>query len=374
MRRLGPAIGAVIVLGSLVLLVLLVLPDDRQDAPSGQARGRDDDGPAPVVEEAARRLLERAAAAPATASYTGTQFVAAWSSDVTASQLLEVSHTPEAGTTWLAAGSDGTGGTAVRSAARSADPSILGDGAVALMSRHYSLAAGGTARVAGRAVDVVEARRPATAPQHAPVARFWLDDATGLVLRREVYDDRGRPIRATAFVDVTVSQATSSSPALDGGGKAGQAGQAWSSALDGAALHRMRTRGWDCPSTLPGPLPLVDARRGGAGKEIIHLSYADGIASISVFQQRGSLDRENLRGYRRETVDGQDVWVRAEIPRRVVWSAGGTVYTVVADAPERTVDRAVDALHAGAKERAGGPMDRLGRGLDRVGSWFNPFE
>ena len=27
-----------------------------------------------------------------------------------------------------------------------------------------------------------------------------------------------------------------------------------------------------------------------------------------------------------------------------------------------------------AGDGAGGTMDRLGRGLDRVGSWFNPFE
>jgi len=365
-RRLVPAVGLVLVLGSLALLVLLVVADEGQLAPSGQARGSKEDGPLPVVEEAARRLLERGAAAPATASYTGTQFMSAWSSEGTTSQVLEVSHTPADGTTWRG------GGKAVRTAAHSADLSILGDGAVALMSRHYSLALGGSARVAGRSVDVVEASRPGAAPARALAARFWLDRVTGLVLRREVYDRDGDRVRASAFVDVIVD----ADP--DAGGKADRAteraGRAWSSTLDGAALQRMRGAGWDCPGRLPGPLPLVDARRGGTGRQIVHLSYADGIASISVFQQRGSLDREHLRGYRRDTVDGRDVWVRAEIPRRVVWSAGGTVYTVVADAPERTVDRAVDALHEGAGNGAGSPMDRLGRGLDRVGSWFNPFE
>lgn len=356
MRRLVPVLGAAVVLGALVLLAVLAVVDDSEPnlqdaAPAGQARGRDETRPAPVVEADARRLLERAAGAPATASYTGTQFVSAWTSEGTTSQVLEVSHTAE----------------------QPADPSLLDGNAVALMSRHYSLTVRGSARVAGRDVDVVEARRPADAGiegdvnEDPVVARFWLDRATGLALRREVYDRAGRRIRASAFVDITVREST-------GGGRSRTGSAPWPSTLDVTALRRLRTSGWDCPSALPGPLPLVDARRGGAGGRIVHLSYADGIASISLFQQRGRLDREQLRGYRRETLEGRDVWVRAELPRRIVWSSGGMVYTVVADAPERTVDRAVDVLHEGADEGAEGPMDRLGRGLDRVGSWFNPFE
>jgi hypothetical protein len=47
------------------------------------------------------------------------------------------------------------------------------------------------------------------------------------------------------------------------------------------------------------------------------------------------------------------------------------VYTVVADAPERTVDQVVAALpHRPADDDT---LGRLGRGLDRVASWFNPF-
>jgi sigma-E factor negative regulatory protein RseB len=348
----------------------MVLPVDDPPASSGDGGGAGGPGPRPVVDETARGLLERAAAAQVATTYSGTQFVSAWSSDGATSQVLEVTHSPSEGTTWRAAGARAGAGQVVHSAAKAADPSILGVGAVALMARHYSLAGAGTARVAGRQTDVVEARRPgAGRSQPSVVARFWLDRASGLVLRREVYDPRGRVTRASAFVDVTVSAA--GEPARPG---TGAEGRAWAETLDDRALRRMRTYGWDCPDELPGPLPLVDARRGGPDAEIVHLSYADGIASISVFQQPGDLDRDHLPGYRRQDVAGGSVWVRAEVPRRVVWSAGGTVYTVVADAPERTVERAVDVLHAGASTRGGEPMDRLGRGLDRVASWFNPFE
>jgi sigma-E factor negative regulatory protein RseB len=313
-------------------------------------------------------LLERAAAAPATTAYSGTQFVAAWTSDGTTSQVLDVTHSPSGGTTWRAAGSR-PGGASVHAAADAADPSLLGVGAVALLARHYSLAGVPASRVAGRETDVVEARRPG--PGEAVVARFWLDRDSGLVLRREVYDSRGRVIRASAFVDVTV---TPEREAAGPGGVDGASGRAWAKEMDDTQVRRMRSRGWDCPDELPGPLPLVDARRGGEQGDIVHLSYADGIASISVFLQHGDLDHDSLRGYRYEKVAGRPVWVRAEVPRRVVWSSDGTVYTVVADAPERTVERAVHLLHEVESPRGGDPLDRLGRGLDRVASWFNPFE
>lgn len=360
MRGQGPVAGPALVAGSLVVLVVLVvlvapvLVDGGGPArPGGQPRGSEAGTPAPVVQVAARRLLERAAAAPATASYSGTQFVSAWSSDGTTSQVLEVSHSPQ----------------------EPLDSSILGGGAVELITRYYSLSTAAPARVAGRVADVVEAFRPGSGPGDVPVARFWLDRDTGLVLRREVYDRAGRRVRASAFIDLAfVDLALREAARVDAVRAPAAGARAWPTVLDAAAVERMRTSGWNCPSELPGPLPLVDARRGGDSREIVHLSYADGIASISVFQQRGSLDRDRLRGYRHETVDGREQWVSAEVPRRVVWATGGTVYTVVADAPERTVDRTVEMLHAAAGEGAGGPADRLGRGLDRLGSWFNPFE
>jgi sigma-E factor negative regulatory protein RseB len=92
-----------------------------------------------------------------------------------------------------------------------------------------------------------------------------------------------------------------------------------------------------------------------------------------VFLQDGRLDPASVAGYRRTEVDGDQVWVRDSVPRSVRWSSGGRVYTVLADAPQRTVDRAVVLLHERADQGEGGPVDRLGRGLDRVASWFNPF-
>ncbi|HEU0130187.1 MAG TPA: hypothetical protein VFQ85_04255, partial [Mycobacteriales bacterium] len=58
-------------------------------------------------------------------------------------------------------------------------------------------------------------------------------------------------------------------------------------------------------------------------------------------------------------------------PRRVVWSGGGTVFTVVADAPAAALEDLVAALPHG--DPGPGLGTRLGHGLARVGSWLNPF-
>ena len=71
---------------------------------------------------------------------------------------------------------------------------------------HYSLRVVGQDTVAGRAVDVIAARRPGAPSTAHDTARFWLDRESGLVLRREVYDEGGRTTRASAFVSVSVGQ------------------------------------------------------------------------------------------------------------------------------------------------------------------------
>jgi len=365
-RRLAPVAGVAVVLGALALMLLLSVPFGEPDRKSDEVSDPvDGSRPAPEVEPAARAAMQLASDALTTWSYRGTQIVAVQDGDEV-SQVVEVTHTA-GGTTVRSS----TGGPSVTAATHGAEPSLVGGGAVGLLTRYYSLRMGTPDRVAGRDTEVVEALRPGAGGRL--VARFWLDRKSGVVLRREVYDGTGRPVRVSAFTDIDLERTPTPSETRDS--VPGRAGRAWSTTIDAAALATMKRRGWwDCPEALPGPLPLVDARRRGHGKSVVHLSYADGISSISVFSARGRLDRHDLRGYRRTEVAGDPVWVQDAVPRRVVWVSGETVFYVMADAPRRTVDRAVVQLHAGASQGQKGPADRLGRGLDRVASWFNPFE
>jgi sigma-E factor negative regulatory protein RseB len=360
-RRLVPVAGAVLLIGTLVVVALVLTPArTAPPAPADPSAGSG--GARPVVDPRARLLLDHAVAAVATTTYSGVQFVSAWSSSGATSEVVDIDHEPGRGTTVR---TDGTLAAPARSMtlAAAGTPSIDATGGVALLMSHYSLSVVGEATVAGRPVDVVAARRPGAAAGAPDAARFWLDRESGLVLRREVYDRHGRTTRASAFVEVTIGS---------GWVAAGAGEKQWSTAISTAALSRLRDQGWKCPATLPGPLSLVDARRGGADGRIVHLSYSDGIASVSVFAQRGRLDESGLEGQRRVVTGGHEVWVSGAVPRRVVWASGRTVYTVVADAPERTVDQVVAALpHRPAAD--GDTLGRLGRGLDRVASWFNPF-
>jgi sigma-E factor negative regulatory protein RseB len=314
----------------------------------------------------ALELLERASQAPATIAYHGVQFVSAWSERGSTSLVVEVDHRPGHGTTVH------TGATTQNPAADTflpaddTEPSAISGGtALQRLASNYTIVLAGRRSVSGRPADLVEARWP---DSERPAARFWLDASTGLVLRREVYDEAGRTTRASAFVEIVIG-----TPSSTQAPPPRAMAQAWSETVDYSDRAAMTSRGWHCPDKLPGALDLVDARRGGdADAPILHLSYSDGLATVSLFEQRGRLDAENLDGYRREEQDGRAVYVRDGMPQRVVWSARGTVFTLVADAPPSTVEEVVAALPHDPVE-ASGTWHRLGRGFERVASWFNPF-
>lgn len=313
---------------------------------------------------AALRLLERADTAPARTAYSGVQFVSAWAEQGATGLVVQVSHRPGVGTAVRSEGNAHAPAADTYLPADARQPSLIArSGALSLLAASYSLTLAGTGRVAGRPAHVVEARR--TGSKNV-AGRFWLDRKTGLVLRREVYDERGRATRASAFVDLEVGRSAPARVASNA------LPSPWPHEVSRPQLPGMRTRGWHCPEKVAGTLELVDARRGGSHKNpILHLSYSDGLSSVSLFQQRGRLDAERLTGYRATQRRGGTIYVRDGVPARWVWSARGMVLTVVADAPARTVDHVVAALPA--PDAPAGTWGRLGRGMSRVASWFNPF-
>jgi sigma-E factor negative regulatory protein RseB len=364
-KRITVSTGPIAVLGPLALLSLFLLAGS-----SAAAAGTELPASGLSGDATAMRLLDRASTAPEMVAYRGVQFVSAWTTKGSSGLVVDVVHRPGSGTTVTSPATAWTSAQRTHLAAAGAEPSMMLGGAstLSLLGSHYSLSTAAPQSVAGRAADVVVATRPGAT---APAARFWLDRETGLVLRREIYDESGRITRASAFVEITVGE-------TDDYGDAAESAEdtdrptVWPDAIDPATLQRMRDRGWHCPTALPPSLQLVDARRGGGHYGgIVHLSYSDGLASVSVFEQRGRLQTSDLTDYRATTMRGRTVYLREGVPERLVWASNGTVYTVVADASARTVGDVVGALPRPSDDS--GAWNRLGRGLDRVASWFNPF-
>jgi sigma-E factor negative regulatory protein RseB len=102
---------------------------------------------------------------------------------------------------------------------------------------------------------------------------------------------------------------------------------------------------------------------------VLDLGYSDGLAVVSLFEQRGQLAAE-LAGWRKTTVAGRVIFVAEPDQRSMTWSSRGMVYTLMADAPAQTVEAVVGVLpHDGPA----GFWKRMSRGLVRLASWANPF-
>jgi sigma-E factor negative regulatory protein RseB len=117
---------------------------------------------------------------------------------------------------------------------------------------------------------------------------------------------------------------------------------------------------------------LYDARRtADRSAPVMHLSYSDGLSTMSVFVERGRLDTGRLSSWHRGTMSGP-VYLRADgLAERLVWDGDGSVYTVVADAPSDVVEDAVTGLPHGTVHR--GVVSRVRHGLSRLGRWLDPF-
>jgi sigma-E factor negative regulatory protein RseB len=233
---------------------------------------------------------------------------------------------------------------------------------VRILVDNYTIRYAGTDSTAGRPAHVVQI----FASHGVPAATFWIDKRSGVLLRREVYDADGRTVRASAFVQIKVGARHLPDhlpPMLTA---------SVAQPLTGSDVAKLRSDGWQVPGEMALAMSLYDARRfatsTGTG---LHLSYSDGLSTVSVFEEQGALDESGLDGYEPATIAGSVVQVRAGIPQQVVWSAHGVVYTVIGDAPQQTVEQIVAGLpHAEASD---GVVERVGRGLSRVGSWINPF-
>jgi sigma-E factor negative regulatory protein RseB len=229
---------------------------------------------------------------------------------------------------------------------------------VSLLAANYVVAVAGRGQVAGRPARIVTVRRPGG----GVAAWFWLDSATSLPLRKEMFDARARLISSVTFAEVDIGRAAA------GGGPVPTA-RAWHTTLAPGQLALLRARGWPLPGPLPGDLTLIGAKESTTpAGPVVDLDYSDGLSVVSIFVQRGYLP-DRLRGWSQVALAGHKVYANDPGGLCFAWSARGFVYTLIAAAPRQTVGQVVVAL---PHDDDPGWLAQLRHGLHRMLSWVRP--
>jgi sigma-E factor negative regulatory protein RseB len=347
------------------LLAMLAVLGHEQAAPAVRASGVAVGGNSPPS-GLGMRLLGKSAAAGTAASYQGVELIAERS--VSGSQTIVSNVWHRGGLTVTQ-----TSNAGVMAGSQPYVSYDVGDRApegvfgltktlVALLGKHYVAVYQGTGLVAGRSALIVKLQRPGG----GLAARFWLDKQTMVPLRRDVYDTSAQLVSEEAFVQVQFGALTPA-PAVAASATA-SAGSGWAAAPVPAQLVTELNRlGWQLPATLPGGLPLYTAAQSqtGAG-QVVDLCYSDGLSVVSLFVQRGTLAPKPA-GWQQVSVLGHQVYVAGQ---SVTWSGGGFVYTMLADAPPQVVSTVVASM---PQETTPGVIQRIKRGLERLGAVLNPF-
>jgi sigma-E factor negative regulatory protein RseB len=350
---------------TLIALAAILLPSAPAGA-SGQMTSLTGRPMPEGADEDAISMLRVAAGAIRIDSYSGRQRVIIRDGNTIRSIMLSVSHSPDTGSLVQVPTGNGSGSTDIYSPDDITAAGIvpLDERVLDLLTRNYTPKFAGAGEVAGRPTHIIELH----AADGRVAAAFWLDDVTCLPLRRVVYDAAGQEIRRSEFQSVRVNDSGKGMSSLPSGGDdLAPAGKP----LTGAAVHRLGDDGWSTPSALPLGLDLVDSRLTGKGNgRVLHLTYSDGLSTLSVFEQRGRLDTDKLRGWEEERRGGTTVWSWPGAPLSVTWSAHGRVFSVVSDDSDR-LDNVVAQLPHGSKHP--GVLSRMRAGAHRLLSWVNPF-
>ena len=232
---------------------------------------------------------------------------------------------------------------------------VVNDELLDLLERNYRLSGTRGASVAGRSATVVAATRNDSA---SVAARWWIDDATGIVLWQQTYDRRGSLDLSLGFTSISVSHGDSILEHLPPRLTVPRT----STSLTLSSAAELNASGWSCVRQLAG-LSLVRIRSDRPGNpNTVNLLYSDGLTTVSVFQQRGRLS----------AVPEDSQWdaalqahVRPGASGMATWQSGDTVLTVVTDGSGSVLADAIKSLpHDRATAQT--TLDRIKAGWARI--------
>jgi hypothetical protein len=198
--------------------------------------------------------------------------------------------------------------------------------------------------------------------------RLYVDEATGLVVRRDTFGPQGQPSRVVAFTELEVSELSINAPE---GVDATHRGAYRSVSDDGLGI--LGRVGWSVPRQLPAGFTL---RNGYALPESngasLHLVYSDGLYTLSIYEQFGRVDPDAFDDAA-SVVDGETHvyrWPGSE-PERMVWTGDGKTFTAISDAP---YDQVLATVGGFPNDPPSGLRSRMERGVARVAGWLWPFD
>lgn len=185
---------------------------------------------------------------------------------------------------------------------------------------HYEMTLGGNARVADRAVQVLDIK-PRDEFRYGYV--LWLDQETAMPLQSQLIDDQGRVVEQILFSEIEIPadiRPDELEPTLETTGFA-TLRAAESAPLAGEIPWRA--------AAVPGGFRLSAATQSpiaGSDTLVEHLVYSDGLATVSVFIEDPATKAEVNEGFSNvgstnaysTTLRGRKVTAIGEVPRRTV--------------------------------------------------------
>lgn len=299
---------------------------------------------------AAVDMLDRALAAGRTTIVYGEQAVLARTQDRMMGARVQIDTRSAQGTVVSVLGPDGA--KLASSVAPAQVTTDEGTSPVDLIAHAYVLSSRSGATVAGHRASVVEAR-----DRHGELSkRWWVDDATGVLLWQESYDDDGELSTAAGFTEVEVVPYASVAQSRVASRLAPAAADA------DADAARLAGSGWSCSDEMAGLDLLEVSTDTPTAPRSLHAVYGDGVSTVSVLQRHGRLSGVPT-GARWD--DALQAWRHDGAVRWSTWQSGDTVYTVTTDGTSALMRRAVATFpHAGAVDTT--TLGRVREGWSRI--------
>jgi hypothetical protein len=139
---------------------------------------------------------------------------------------------------------------------------------VSLLGAHYAVLYTGLGSAAGRPASIVEVLRP----DGSVAAQFWLDQATKLPLRRELFDSHAHVLSVSGFVGLTVDAT---------GAPGGVSKKAKDRRAPGGSQRRPTTaRGQQAPARKAPTPAMTPAQRRDVARLVAHFSDVVGTGNL----------------------------------------------------------------------------------------------